>query len=390
MCKLDEALLRYEEKNYGKAYALFKECHQEEGKKENFTRYYSFKYIKTIYETKIKNLKDLDIETQKDIIYILKNLQKKDLFYKLTIFKVVEFLEKENNPNWDKILVWLKKLDIDYLSSEKPIYEVEGKKIELPSELEKYFSRITKIYEKEKDYENLYSSCQEALNKIKEFANNSDVWIKRRLAMCYSNDENYQEALRLYKEILISKKDWYLYREIGELYWKLENKQDAILNYFEAFTKSNDLSKISNLLHQIIDHLDDDIENKRKFLLLDLALKKEKNLDFSINEYKEFNITEGDIDKINTEKYFKNLKNKISDLKLSYQDRKQGTVVTVNERYCFIESEGNRYFCQVKEFPKRITVERGLNVEFSLVESFDKKKNQASYQAKDIRVLEVK
>ena len=105
MCKLDEALLRYEEKNYGKAYALFKECHQEEGKKENFTRYYSFKYIKTIYETKIKNLKDLDIETQKDIIYILKNLQKKDLFYKLTIFKVVEFLEKENNPNWDKILV---------------------------------------------------------------------------------------------------------------------------------------------------------------------------------------------------------------------------------------------------------------------------------------------
>ncbi|WP_177160967.1 lipopolysaccharide assembly protein LapB [uncultured Fusobacterium sp.] len=387
MCKLDEALLRYEEKNYGKAYALFKECHQEEGKKENFTRYYSFKYIKTIYETKIKNLKDLDIETQKDIIYILKNLQKKDLFYKLTIFKVVEFLEKENNPNWDKILVWLKKLDIDYLSLEKPIYEVEGKKIELPSELEKYFSRITKIYEKEKDYENLYSSCQEALNKIKEFTNNSDVWIKRRLAMCYSNDENYQEALRLYKEILISKKDWYLYREIGELYWKLENKQDAILNYFEAFTKSNDLSKISNLLHQIIDHLDDDIENKRKFLLLDLALKKEKNLDFSINEYKEFNITEEDIDKINTEKYFKNLRNEISDLKLSYQDRKQGTVVTVNERYCFIESEENRYFCQMKEFPKRVAVERGLNVEFSLVESFDKRKNQASYQAKDIRVL---
>ena len=44
----------------------------------------------------------------------------------------------------------------------------------------------------------------------------------------------------------------------------------------------------------------------------------------------------------------------------------------------------------MKEFPKRVIVERGLNVEFSLVESFDKKKNQASYQAKDIRVLEVK
>lgn len=389
MLKLEEILIEYEKGNYEKAYVLFKEYRKNIPDQDNFDKFYSFKYIKTIYEVKIKHLESLDKEIQDDIIYIAKHLQPKDFYYKIAIFKTIEALEKKVAVDWNKILIWLKKLDISYLSSQKNCFEVQGKRVESFSELEKYFLKLTKAYEKIEDYENMYLMSKKALELIPEFTNNSDVWLNRRLAIYYDKKENYQEAITLYKKILLAKKDWFIYREIGKLYGKIGEDKKAYLSYFEAFAKTNDLSKISNLLYEIyilLDSSDNNLNIKRKFYIL--YLKNKKNVNKEDEEIKiELNISDKDIEEIDGEKYFRKLKREINEIKLSYQERKIGEVTTVNERFCFIKSDQDRYYCQMKEFPKKVVPSIGLKVEFSLIESFDKKKNQLSYEAKDIKIL---
>lgn len=156
MIKIEEIIIEYEGGNYEKAYVLFKKYRENTSERDNFDKFYSFKYIKTIYEAKIKHLENLDKEIQEDIIYIIKHLQPKDFYYKIVIFKIVDILEKKITVDWNKILIWLKKLDVTYLSSQKNCFEVQGKKVETFSELEKYFLKLTKAYEKIEDYENMY------------------------------------------------------------------------------------------------------------------------------------------------------------------------------------------------------------------------------------------
>lgn len=384
MLKLEEILTEYE-----KAYILFKEYRENEIERNNFDKFYSFKYIKTIYEAKIKHLENLGKEEQEGIIYILKHLQSKDFYYKIAIFKTVETLEKKATVDWNKILIWLKKLDIAYLSSQKNCFEIQGKKVETFSELEKYFLKLTKAYEKIEDYENMYLMSKKGLESITEFTNNSDVWLNRRLAIYYIKKENYLEAITLYKKILLVKKDWFIYREIGKIYEKMGESKEAYLNYLEAFTKTNDLSKISNLLYEICLLLDSDKDNvdiKRKFYIL--YLKNKKNITKEDEEEKnKLKISDKEIEEIDDEKYFRQLKREINEIKLSCQERKIGEVATVNERFCFIKTGKDRYYCQIREFPKKIVPVVGLKVEFSIIESFDKKKNQLSYEAKDIKIL---
>lgn len=389
MIKIEEIIIEYEGGNYEKAYTLFKEYRENTSERDNFDKFYSFKYIKTIYEAKIKHLENLDKEIQEDIIYIIKHLQPKDFYYKIVIFKIVDILEKKITVDWNKILIWLKKLDVTYLSSQKNCFEVQGKKVETFSELEKYFLKLTKAYEKIEDYENMYLMSKKALESITEFTNNSDVWLNRRLAIYYAKKENYQEAITLYKKILLVKKDWFIYREIGKLYEKIGENKEAYLSYFEAFAKTNDLSKISNLLYEIctlLDSNEDNLDIKRKFYIL--YLKNKKNVNKEDEEKKiKLSINDNDIEELDGEKYFRKLKREINEIKLSYQERKIGEVTTVNERFCFIKSEKDRYYCQIREFPKKVVPVIGLKVEFSIIESFDKKKNQLSYEAKDIKIL---
>lgn len=389
MSDLNEALMEYDNKNYEKAYYLFREYRKKVEDKEEFDRYHSYKFFKTIFETKLKRLEKLDNDTQEDIVYIIKHTKPSDFYYKLVVFNTIELLEKNRNVNWKNILTWLKKLNPDYLEKTRNSFESKGKQIVTFSELEKYYLKITKAYEKLEDYNNLYLLCNDALNKITTFTNNSDIWIKRRLAMCYKNNLKYQEALSLYKDILMIKKDWYIYREIGSLYEKLNDKNNASLNYFEAFTKLFDLSKTYTFIHYFATFIENK-ELKRKVYLLLLAFKEDKKIELTKEdkENKEkLNISDKEISEINIEQYFKKLKKEVNDLKLNYQDRKTGIVINKSEKFCFIESDKNRYFCNIKEFPKNMIPEINMKVEFTLTESFDKKKNQNSYVATNIRIV---
>lgn len=91
---LTKALQEYEEKNFKNSFEHFEKARREMDELE-FDKNYSFKFIRTIYQEKIKPLETLDKASQPWILYVAKHLKNSDLFFKLTIFKVVELINKK-------------------------------------------------------------------------------------------------------------------------------------------------------------------------------------------------------------------------------------------------------------------------------------------------------
>lgn len=383
---LEEALKNYEEKKFKESFELFKIARRKIGEKE-FDRLYSFKMIKAIYEGIIKNMSEIDTEAQNWILYILKSLKNKDFYYKMTIFKICDLLSNTYNPDYSKIIKWISKLELDELSEKIYEFEKDGKKIQFPSEKEKYFNIISKAYEKNKELKKAMEISKKALESLSQFTNGSDAWFNRRIAEYYVEERKYDEALAIYYEILKKKNDWFILKEVSDLYLKLgkieESKKymlDSILAHGEVELKVNlfmDLHNISKEhgiynkklgLDALKMYFHTKIKNNWKLNQQDKDLAKNHDI-----------VLEGDnIIKIEPKDFFKNCKKLRWENEMLYS----GVVDTVSDKFFFIKSEdGGKYHCKSKEYPNRKKPIQGTKLNFNLIETFDSKKNKYTNSA---------
>ena len=80
-----------------------------------------------------------------------------------------------------------------------------------------------------------------ALKTLKKFLSEGDTWFKLRIAKSYKELNQLKDALPYYMEVIKVKHEWYIYRDIAEIYYLL-NKSYKALDFLCAAI----LSKESN------------------------------------------------------------------------------------------------------------------------------------------------
>ncbi len=176
--------------------------------------------------------------------------------YTHTIFKVIEYFRAKTIPNLDKILEWTDKLKPAVLETEPyQFIDNTGKKRELASKREQYFMfRSSALFDKGLWVECI-NCCEQALRLIPNFHYSNDIWFKRRIALSQRKIGETEKALRLLREILQTKKEWFIQSEIAEILFEQGEHDKALQFAVNAALNFGDIDKKLNLFKLMADIL---------------------------------------------------------------------------------------------------------------------------------------
>jgi len=354
-----------------------------------------FEYNKNIlswilFENHVKKFKNSD-KALEATVFILKNItQCKESSYTNAVWEMTEHFKI--NKNFDKAVEWLKKIDVELLSSDSRKYYVESdeKVYYYYSEKEHWYSTMSKLLFDLENYEECIAICSESLKNISEFHHDNDIWINFRLL--YSKAFLYEDAelIKELEDLSERKNHFILYFYIFRLKSKLGLTADAIDSGCKAcLSISPDKMKIKvyyELGIFLYDHLDKNIGSKH-ILLCKLIREKEGWIVPS-----NYSVYTEDL----TTKNYKELKTELIEFWNIRLKRElnffEGEIVKifVDKGFGFIKcEEGNVYF-STKQFTSGASnkLQQGSKIRFNIVDAYDKKKKQNSVRAINIQFVE--
>ena len=176
------------------------------------------------------------------------------------LFSIVLKSEKQRPaPNWKLISDFCDEFDPNDLSEECQTIKVERKgkmkDMELASDKESWFAYKTKSLFKLGDWTECLELSKKALASFEVFHYSNDIWFARRIALCKKNLGNSSEAISELKIILNTKKEWFIQKELAELYFEandienaFEYAMQAIINFGPLEFKIDLLFLLGNIL----------------------------------------------------------------------------------------------------------------------------------------------
>lgn len=366
-------------------YNLFKE--DELISQEKAYQYILRIYASVIYSKYIKDLKSPNYEF-KGIL-----LEKIQLFISITdgvewdnydfvsysVISGLSYLNKNDNSlDYVMALEILNKLDVKTLSDKPYQYkDSNDKERESASRKEEYYTLKTDLLLKNKQYDECILYCNEALEEITTFHYSNEIWLERKIALALDGIGEATEAINRLKKLIVTSDKWFLLYEIGKLYLKLGNKDDALQYMLKALcTKDPEKMKVK-LIEQLGDVLSDigEIEYAQENYSLAIKIKKEN----------EWFVKDSLLKKVGQERevLFKDVRRHWIQLLYKYAGKKTGRIdrLLPGNKAGFIKAEKSYYF-QSKNFFGRIDMLKvGDSVDFSTCVSYDRKKQQETIEA---------
>jgi tetratricopeptide (TPR) repeat protein len=308
---------------------------------------------------------------------------------------VVKTEKKKNNINWRLISDLCDVVPPSLLSIECETIDVErkGKKVtmELASDKENWYAYKTKALMKLGKFQECFEQSTTALETFQKFHYSNDVWFARRIALAKMQLGDSESTISELLQILNKKKEWFIEKELAELYKEKGDVKNAFKYAINAINNFGDLEYKVDLLFLLgelfLQQHDETLAFKHFSLARLIRLKKEwsipAKLASAIDSINKQAIQEDDMPSLRTElkKYWSTLSPK-QNLKKNYfpSDRLKGTIDKIlhkNERGTdgFIKCTDNKriYFMlpQQDELSNKIDV--GSNIEFQVSKSADGK-----------------
>lgn len=392
----DNAIAKYKEKDYRGALIEFEKLKNEYS--ESFEKSCIFYYLWTLLFVKVR-IKDEEIESnyisfKETVMYILKRVNKGDMLQNLTVMTVVEYLDRKKNYSPQDLDIWLNKIDPSTLNTKSINFkDKNGKNLSMPSQMEEWFSIKTKTLEKMGNYQECSNFCDLALNQIPEFHNNNDIWFKRRKALSLSKLGITDEPINILKDVLNKKNDWFIQKDIGDIYFKIGKIEEANEYYIDAALNNGPSEMKIGLFWNLAEVLEQQNKvkesNLHKKFVIDLRNAKgwklsSKELEFQIKNTNQSNKV------FDEKKDIKNLRNIWESIKWDTKHKVEGNidVLLPNGQSGFIVSEKKRYYFSSKDFKgKKESLQKGNKVSFFIGKGFDKKKNTESEIAINIKLM---
>jgi tetratricopeptide (TPR) repeat protein len=186
------------------------------------------------------------------------------------LFSIVLKTEKQRPaPNWRLINDFCNEFEPNNLSVECRTIKVERKgkikDMELASDKESWFAYKTKALLKLGDWTGCFELSKKALATFEVFHYSNDIWFARRIALAKKNLGNSSEAISELKAILNTKKEWFIQKELAELYFEANDIENAFKYAMQAIINLGPLEFKVDLLFLIGQILSIKNENKLAF-----------------------------------------------------------------------------------------------------------------------------
>jgi len=358
-------------------------------------KYNNFDYIRNIYSWSLfdyisEKHKSLKTEQLINIVEkILKHCSSEDLIYTKSIFKLFGKLKENNNYPAEIILKFTEKLNVNALSHDPYSFEKDGKKVEIASEYEQYFMHKTKALYELKQFEKCIESCNLALKSITNFHYDNDIWFKWRISMSYKHLKKYDTALNILQHIVNLKNDWFIYKEISEIYFIINDYEKALSFALQGALKHGKIDKkihLIILLTELFETKQMEYEAKMHFILAKTIIEENKwNIKLPKTLLEKYgNLRSNKLDMLNE------LKNIWENTYFNNKQQYTGIISSYlpNKKAGFIKSENNKsYYFKISELTdKKEKFSEGAKVIFYLEDSFDFKKNKSVKNAVKIKI----
>lgn len=338
------------------------------------------KYI-NIDEDKIKEKEDLFFSIVDEITDLCK--QEKYSPLEATINKAMKYVMNQKPVNYQKLSMLLDKLDIQTLSID-PFINSAGKEYE--SKKEKWYRlKVRCSYELED-----YKACVEYANMaftqpIKWHYNNLN-WVKYYRASSLVHLQRYEEAENEFLALGNRIPNVDSFQVLYDLYKNTGKVKEAYTNLIYKFFKSgyslNELTTYEMIL--------DMVQTGKNQEIIDLAnafvyqIKAENQKDVSQNSISE------QYQDMDSSSLYDRLYNQLMEHLDEYIDRYEGKVVYYNKDKEFgsiYQHDDDHLFFRQSDYIYDETVEKHDVVEYSLMKTFDYKKQQPSSKAILLKTL---
>jgi hypothetical protein len=322
------------------------------------------------------------------------------------ILNIVLKTEKHKaSVNWKFISDFCSLFDPNILNNSCDLIEVTRKgrtaNMELASDKEAWYAAKSKALIELNQMEACFNISKEALHVIEKFHYSNDLWFARRVALAKKSFGNSDETIAELKMILKKKREWFIQRELAELYFEQNNSEEAFAYAIQAMNNYGDLEYKVGLIAFLGDLLV--IKGEKPMAYKHFLLAKQ------LREKEEWKIPPELLTKLEDTKdangaiNFQSLKRELKSYWQSFQPKRMksenngeklvGTIKKIlndNEKgkNGFLTSlQGNDYYFVI---PRHISftskVELGVNVEFVPVANNQDKGDKA----KIIRVIDTK
>lgn len=199
---------------------------------------------------------------------------------------VLKTEKKKSNPNWKFINEFCGLISPEYLKTEcrTENKEIKGviKNIEYASDKEYWYAYKSKALIKLGMYEECYQISKTALEQFDKFHYSNDVWFSRRLTISKIKLGNTEDAISELRQILKRKNEWYIQKELAELYRDAGEIENSFNYAIAAINNSGDLEYKVGLLFLLGQLLNEKHE-------IDLSFKH-FSLSYLLRVTKEWNI----------------------------------------------------------------------------------------------------
>ena len=352
-------------------------------------------YAWCIYYTEIKKEKISDSQTYEKAARGILKLSKPDDKYSPYLKTVFQVLDHFRRPDFNaqKVLEWTDYLIPENLSNEPGIFTAkDGKNRAVASDLENYFAIRSEALLQLGKYNECIELCNQALNTINKFHYSNDVWFRRRIANSYAGLGNLDEALKMFNSLLIEKKEWFIQKEIADLFFKKNKTDDALQYAVDSALNSGDWDKKINLYILMTNIFESKGQQDLAKLHVELVISIKQQMDWKIKDtdvqqMKKFNIDSNK--QYDYKQIYNTLHKEWEKIKYKSSKRSNGVIKTIlpNNKSGFIRSDdGNEYYFASRDVEGRMeNIKENDRVSFYIEEGFDKKKGKSSPVAVKIK-----
>ena len=286
--------------------------------------------------------------------------------YSITVFKVLEYLTNKVIYPIDQILEWTDKLNPQLLDDKVFVFtDKEGKEREIASKREQYYMLRSRALLEKGEFDECIQICEEGLKSFDKLHYDNNVWFRWRIALGYEGLGKFEKSLNLQLELLQTKKEWFIQKEIAEQYYRLGDYWKSLQYALDSALNSGDMNKKINtyiVLAKSLNQLDKKEE-----------VRLHENFIVSLKNGEQNKETENELRKIwNT-------------LKFDTQPQYTGKIISIlpNGKAGFVETdEGKSYYFSMREFKdKREKAKVNQAVTFYLEEGYDVKKDRKTMNA---------
>jgi tetratricopeptide (TPR) repeat protein len=160
------------------------------------------------------------------------------------IMRVVFQKEKEKqNQDHNFLNRFLDLINPNALDRQEQSFEKNGKAIKSASDFESWYAHKSKHLLELGRYEECFKISHIAIEQISSFHGNNDLWFARRMALSKQAMGNTEDAIKDLEKVFNKKRDWFIQKEIAELYFSINLIDKAFKNAMEAM-KQNGFGKI--------------------------------------------------------------------------------------------------------------------------------------------------